>query len=429
MPRSCDERRRGRDPPDPDRPARLGWIDRSSGRRRARRARRRRPGRGPGDRSQAAAPRGAGPPARPAAVALPGDSGRPPGSTCRPAPSSSAGRTPSSGWRPATTSTSSSSATGGDRQPPAGPRRARGGQGRGDRQQGDAGRRRPPRDAAGPAARAAAVRRHDPADPLASPLAWLRPIDSEHSAIWQCLAGESMDRGRALDPHRLGRPVPRRRRPTARVTPAGPASSDLADGRQDHDRLGHAGEQGPGGHRGALAVRCRLRRDRRGHPPAERRPLGRPVRGRLAEGAARHPGHAPPDPVRPDLPAAARPRRPPPISWRPPGSSSARPTNGAFRRSGSPARPVGSGRAQLRPSSRPTRSPWDRFLAGGLDFPGIARVLEAAVERFGGGADQAPGCRELIALDAEVRATRDPRSGRSADGRSSVERSRSSSSS
>src|SRR5204862_3577882 len=25
-----------------------------------------------------------------------------------------------------------------------------------------------------------------------SPLAWLRPIDSEHSAIWQCLAGEQL---------------------------------------------------------------------------------------------------------------------------------------------------------------------------------------------------------------------------------------------
>ncbi len=31
-----------------------------------------------------------------------------------------------------------------------------------------------------------------PDDPLASPLAWLRPIDSEHSAIWQCLAGERL---------------------------------------------------------------------------------------------------------------------------------------------------------------------------------------------------------------------------------------------
>ena len=32
----------------------------------------------------------------------------------------------------------------------------------------------------------------DASDPLATPLAWLRPIDSEHSAIWQCLVGEPM---------------------------------------------------------------------------------------------------------------------------------------------------------------------------------------------------------------------------------------------
>jgi len=41
-------------------------------------------------------------------------------------------------------------------------------------------------------ARAAGVRSRDPASPMASPLAWLRPIDSEHSAIWQCLAGEDL---------------------------------------------------------------------------------------------------------------------------------------------------------------------------------------------------------------------------------------------
>jgi 1-deoxy-D-xylulose-5-phosphate reductoisomerase len=38
---------------------------------------------------------------------------------------------------------------------------------------------------------ALAVGADRPSDPLASPLAWLRPIDSEHSAIWQCLAGEA----------------------------------------------------------------------------------------------------------------------------------------------------------------------------------------------------------------------------------------------
>jgi 1-deoxy-D-xylulose-5-phosphate reductoisomerase len=39
-------------------------------------------------------------------------------------------------------------------------------------------------------ARAAEVAASDPSDALASPLAWLRPIDSEHSALWQCLVGE-----------------------------------------------------------------------------------------------------------------------------------------------------------------------------------------------------------------------------------------------
>src|SRR6478735_11224056 len=39
---------------------------------------------------------------------------------------------------------------------------------------------------------ARAVARKDSRDPYASPLAWLRPIDSEHSAIWQCLVGEDM---------------------------------------------------------------------------------------------------------------------------------------------------------------------------------------------------------------------------------------------
>jgi 1-deoxy-D-xylulose-5-phosphate reductoisomerase len=37
---------------------------------------------------------------------------------------------------------------------------------------------------------AAARRQADPNDTLGDPLGWLRPIDSEHSALWQCLAGE-----------------------------------------------------------------------------------------------------------------------------------------------------------------------------------------------------------------------------------------------
>jgi 1-deoxy-D-xylulose-5-phosphate reductoisomerase len=48
-----------------------------------------------------------------------------------------------------------------------------------------------------------------------------------------------------------------------------------------------------------------------------------------------------------------------------------------------------------------------RFLEGSLDFPGIPRLLEEAVDRFGvarHGATE-PDVEELVALDAEVRAT------------------------
>jgi 1-deoxy-D-xylulose-5-phosphate reductoisomerase len=47
----------------------------------------------------------------------------------------------------------------------------------------------------------------------------------------------------------------------------------------------------------------------------------------------------------------------------------------------------------------------ERFLSGTLTFQGIPRLLEAAVQRFGDGADQAPDLETLTALDAEVRAT------------------------
>ena len=46
-----------------------------------------------------------------------------------------------------------------------------------------------------------------------------------------------------------------------------------------------------------------------------------------------------------------------------------------------------------------------RFLEGSLDFPGIPRLLETAVERFGTGAATPPDLDELIALDAEIRAS------------------------
>ena len=175
---------------------------------------------------------------------------------------------------------------------------------------------------------------------------------------------------------------------------AGAPAPDLDDGREDHDRLGDAREQGPGGHRGALAVRCRLRRHRGRHPPAERRPLGRPLRGRLPQGPAGHPGHATSHPVRADLsrpPAlaggAARPDR------HRAGSTSARPTTTRF-----PALRIAREAGRLGPRASAALIAADevavaRFLDGTLGFTGIPRLLEAAVERFGGDGAAEPGRR------------------------------------
>lgn len=43
----------------------------------------------------------------------------------------------------------------------------------------------------------------------------------------------------------------------------------------------------------------------------------------------------------------------------------------------------------------------ERFLSGGLSFPGMARLVEAAIDRFSVG--HAPGLEELEAIDVEVR--------------------------
>jgi 1-deoxy-D-xylulose-5-phosphate reductoisomerase len=45
-----------------------------------------------------------------------------------------------------------------------------------------------------------------------------------------------------------------------------------------------------------------------------------------------------------------------------------------------------------------------RFLEGSLDFAGIPRLLEAAVERFGSTGGGAPDIDELLGVDIEVRA-------------------------
>ena len=364
--------------------------------------RRRRPGDRPGsvERSRT----------RPAAAA--GDRG-PDGARRRrragpPAARRVAGDERSSSSRPATTSTSSSS------RPAAssacGPVLAalRGGQGRGHGQQGDPGRRRPPRHAGGPPpGRRCAPRR--PGRPVRQPARLAAPdrlgafgdlAVPRRANPWRSVAALILTAsgGPFLDatPEEL-----------AAVTPgAGPPAPDLDHGSQDHDRLRDPRQQGPGGHRGALAVRCRLRRDRGGHPPAERRPLRRPVRRRLPEGPAGHPGYATPDPVRHDL------SRPPAVAGgaaRPDRDRAARlPRAGrrrGSRRCASPARRASPGPRASAALIAADDVAVERFLDGYARLrrdPAAARGGRRAVRRRRRCSD--PDVEALVALDAEVRA-------------------------
>ena len=78
----------------------------------------------------------------------------------------------------------------------------------------------------------------------------------------------------------------------------GAAPPDVADGPENHHRFGDADEQGPRGHRGALAVRRSGRCHRRGDPSAVDRALPGGVDRWLGDCTAGRDGHAAADPVR-----------------------------------------------------------------------------------------------------------------------------------
>ena len=88
------------------------------------------------------------------------------------------------------------------------------------------------------------------------------PVDSEHNAIHQCLHGRSGGEVRRLILTASGGPF--RGRSLAALVRGDRGrcaeAPDLADGPEDHHRLGDADEQGPRGDRGALAVRRARRR-------------------------------------------------------------------------------------------------------------------------------------------------------------------------
>ena len=253
---------------------------------------------------------------------------------------------------------------------------------------------------------AAAVGEERPDDPYASPLAWLRPIDSEHSALWQCLVGESMASVEALILTASGGPF----RDVAAdqlalVTPdealRHPTWSMGAKVTIDSATLANKGLEVIEAHwlydveYDAIEVVI--------HPQSVVHSAVRFVDGSLKAQLGT------PDMRLPIQYAMTYPdRRPSPAA---------------------PADLIATARLDFRapdlerfPALRIAREaglagPWasaaliaaddvavERFLAGSLDFTGIPRLLEAAVERFGAGPGE-PDIDALVALDADVRAT------------------------
>ncbi len=255
-------------------------------------------------------------------------------------------------------------------------------------------------------AQAAARAAEDAGDPLATPLAWLRPIDSEHSAIWQCLVGEpkagvarlvlTASGGPFLDTpaEDMAAITPERalKHPTwtmgAKITID---SATLANkGLEvieahwlydvDYDAIDVVVHPQSVVHSAVLFVDGSLKAQ-----------LGTPDMRLPIQYALTYPERLPSPTTPPDLVAAGR------LDFRAPDEA-------RF-----PALRIAREAGRIGPRASAALIAADevavaRFLDRTLDFPGIPRLLEAAVRRFGEGPDQAPDVPALVELDREVRA-------------------------
>jgi 1-deoxy-D-xylulose-5-phosphate reductoisomerase len=255
-------------------------------------------------------------------------------------------------------------------------------------------------------ARAAQRAAEDDRDPLASPLAWLRPIDSEHSAIWQCLTGEPSNA--------IARLVL-----TASGGPFRDATADEIAAATPEKALKHPNwsmgakitiDSATLANKGLEVIEARWLYDVGYdaidvvvHPQSVvhsavlfvdgslKAQLGTPDMRLPIQYALTHPQRLASPALPPDLVAAAR------LDFRAPDED----RFPALRIARDAGRTGSRASAALIAADEVAVA---RFLAGTLDFPGIPRLLGAAVRRFGEGADQTPDVATLEALDREVRA-------------------------
>ncbi|HEY7525160.1 MAG TPA: 1-deoxy-D-xylulose-5-phosphate reductoisomerase [Candidatus Limnocylindrales bacterium] len=246
----------------------------------------------------------------------------------------------------------------------------------------------------------------EPGGPSSRPLAWLRPIDSEHSAIWQCLAGESMDAIERLTLTASGGPflhagaeqiaavTPEQalRHPTWRMGSKITIDSATLANKGLEVIEAHWLYDVPYDvidvviHPQSVVHSAVLFRD--GSLKAQ---LGTPDMRLPIQYALTYPERAPSPAAPPDLIAAATLDFEAPDERRFPALRIAREAGRIGQRAATAL--IAADEVAV-----------ERFLAGELSFPGIADVLEGAVERFGRSGDQAPDLETLVALHAEVRA-------------------------
>jgi 1-deoxy-D-xylulose-5-phosphate reductoisomerase len=253
-------------------------------------------------------------------------------------------------------------------------------------------------------ARADAVARTTPRDPFASALAWLRPIDSEHSAIWQCLVGEPTAGIAALILTASGGPFLDAPASLDAVTPAQalrhPTWTMGAKITIDSATLVNKGLEVIEAHWlydvGYDAIEVVIHPQSVVHSAVRfvdgslKAQLGTPDMHLPIQYALTHPDRMPSSAAPPDLVATAR------LDFRAPDET-------RF-----PALRIARQAGRLGPRASAALIAADdvavaRFLDGTIGFTGIPALLEAAVERFGGTGAGDPDVEELVALERTVR--------------------------
>jgi 1-deoxy-D-xylulose-5-phosphate reductoisomerase len=263
-------------------------------------------------------------------------------------------------------------------------------------------------------ARAAEVAAKDPAHPLASHLGWLRPIDSEHSAIWQCLVGEDLRRVERLILTASGGPfLDLPAEDFAGITPEQalrhPTWSMGAKITIDSATLVNKGLEVVEARWlydvGYEAIDVVIHPQSVVHSAVRfvdgslKAQLGTPDMRLPIQYALTYPDRRPSPAAAPDLVALAH------LDFRAPDED-------RF-----PALRIAREAGRLGPWATAALIAADdvavaRFLSGDLDFTGIARLLDDAVERFGTRSDPDPDLDQLVALDVQVRRSlAEPRSG------------------